>query len=100
MTLISILLISLATARLTRVVTSDVITRAPREWLLRALVSRERHTLAYLVVCDWCASVYVGVGVAGAWYAWGETMWFMATAAALSASHVTGFLADKTEAGD
>ncbi len=56
-----------------------------------------RPKLAYLIVCDWCASMYVGAAVAGAWWAWGDTMWLMMVYAGLSASYATGFLASKTE---
>lgn len=101
MSVVSLLLITLATARLTRLVTSDVLTQPPREWLVRWLTAREGvfwNKLAYLLVCDWCASVYVGGAVAGAWYAWGENIAFMTVTAALSASYAAGFLA--TKAGD
>lgn len=104
-------LILLATARLTRLVTTDVLLDPPRNWITRQLLvykdsklrppltrtSGFRYQLAYLIVCDWCASMYVGAAVAGAWWAWGDTMWLMMVYAALSASYVTGFLASKTE---
>lgn len=107
MTLLHLLLILLATARLTRLVTTDVILEAPRARFLRWRIRRtarggrkpvtEGGRLAYLIVCDWCASMYVGAAVAGAWWAWGDTMWLMMVCAGLSASYATGFLASKTE---
>ena len=91
------ILAALATARITRLVTTDRITQAPRTWVLRRVVSRygDESLLAYLVVCDWCVSVYVGAGVATAWALAGQTLWFQATAAALALSYVAGFLASK-----
>lgn len=98
MTAVMLVLTVLATARLTRLVTSDKLTGRPREAVLRWLVGRDPESLlAYLLVCDWCASMYTGAVVAGAWWAWGETIWFTAVTLALTASYVTGFLASKTE---
>lgn len=104
-------LILLVTARLTRLVTTDVILSPPRDWVTRWLLVRKdvkleypstrtfgfRYQLSYLLHCSWCASMYVGGAVAGAWWAWGDTMWLMMVYAALSASYATGFLASKTE---
>lgn len=101
MTLLALVLIAGATARVTRLVTTDRVTRAPREALLRALLGRnEKSLVAYLVVCDWCVSVYTGAAVAGAWWAWGENLWYQAVCVALTASYVTGILASATETGD
>lgn len=93
----TLILAALATARLTRMVTTDRITLAPRKWLLRRLVHRygEDHLLPYLVVCDWCVSVYIGAGITAAWVTVGETLWFQAPAAALALSYAAGFLASK-----
>lgn len=91
----------LAVARVTRLITTDVLTEPLRNWTVRRLLKRDpEHMLAYLLVCDWCASVYVGGAAAGAWYAWGETMPFMAITLALAASYATGWLASLTQAGD
>lgn len=88
----------LAVARVTRLVTTDVLLDAPRGWLTRRLSGWP--SLQYLIHCDWCASVYVAGAGAGAYAAWGETMPFMAVVLALGASYVTGFLASITERGD
>lgn len=99
---LSLVLMTLAVARVTRLITTDVLFDGTRmrlaQWLIspgRARVTRDK--LAYLLTCSWCASVYVGVAGAGAWYAWGETMPFMVITAALAASYVTGFLASLKE---
>lgn len=95
----TLILAALATARLTRVITQDRITLAPRKWALRRLVNRygEDHLLPYLIVCDWCVSIYVGAGVTAAWVTVGETLWFQAPAAALALSYAAGFLASKED---
>lgn len=103
---LSLVLMTLAVARVTRLVTTDVLFDPVRFWVVRRLISPlddpsdpkgVRGKLAYLIICTWCASVYVGAAGAGAWYAWGETMPFMVITAALAASYVTGFLASVTE---
>lgn len=107
-----ILLTVLAVARVTRFITSDVLFDTPRNAVVKWLIAngegnersvhfgRLRTRAAYLIVCDWCSSIYVGAAAAGAWYAWGETMAFMAITLALAASYVTGFVSTITERGE
>lgn len=90
MDIITLIIAALATARITRLVTTDRITQAPRHWAVRRL---PRESLAaYLLVCDWCVSVYAGAGVGAAWWAWGDTRWFTAASAALAFSYLSGAL--------
>jgi len=91
---LTLLLAALATARITLLITTDRITEAPRQWLVRKAVARagSESLAAYLLVCNWCSSVYVGAGVAGAWWVWGEQRWFAAVCAALAFSYVAGYL--------
>lgn len=86
---ITLLVAALATARITRLVTTDRITQAPRRWVLSKL--EDDGLMAYLVVCDWCASVYVGAGVAV--LLWAGPDWVVWPMAALAFSYVTGWLA-------
>lgn len=85
----------LATARVTRLITSDVITEPLRIAVIKRLDSGGRF--AYLLVCDWCASVYVGAVMAGTWWAWGDTKIWLASVLALSASYAAGFLNSKAD---
>lgn len=99
---LSLVLMVLAVARVTRLITTDVLFEEPRGWLTRRILAPNpegviRGKLAYLVICSWCVSIYTGAAGAGAWYAWGETMPFMVITAALAASYVTGFLASVME---
>ncbi|MEU7010377.1 hypothetical protein [Streptomyces sp. NPDC046332] len=84
---------ALATARLTRLITRDRITQTPRNAILRRLP--DGHLLAYLVMCDWCVSVYAGAAVAGSLAAWSGELWLTWVLAGLSFSHVTGWLASR-----
>ena len=104
-----IVLVLLAVARVTRLITTDALFETPRSAVVTWLVmggeqvprtSGLRSKMAYLIVCDWCTSMYVAAAAAGAWWAWGETMPFMVVCVALSASYVTGFLASVTERGE
>lgn len=90
---ITLLIAALATARLTRLITSDRILAGPRRWALIRLDSD--GLTAYLLVCNWCVSVYVGAGVAsvGAWA--GVWPWPWALPLALSFSYVAGYLASQ-----
>ena len=91
--LISLALVALTVARLTRLVTTDRITEAPRNALIRRL--DPDGLTAYLLVCSWCSSLYVSAGVVGAWYLWADQIWFTATTAVFAFSHIAGFLASR-----
>lgn len=96
MELITLALTALATARLTRLITRDVILSRLRDRLIVAMPKR-LDAVAYLLTCDWCASMYVGAGTAASWYMWGDQRWFTAVTAALAFSHITGWLAAREE---
>lgn len=87
---ITLLVAALATARLTRLVTRDRITHAPRRRLLKRL--DPDGLMAYLVVCTWCASVYTGLGVAAVGRIAGLWGWEWIVPLALAFSMVTGLL--------
>lgn len=93
MNAITLLVAALVTARITRLVTTDRITEAPRTWLLRRLP--DESLAAYLVVCDWCASFYIGLAVAlgGALANWWG--WWWTVPLGLAFSYVAGWLASK-----
>lgn len=86
---ITLLVAALATARLTRLVTRDRITHALRRRILKRL--DPEGLLAYLLICDWCSSVYMGAIVTAGWL-WGPA-WLYWVAVALALSHITGWLA-------
>lgn len=91
MDLITLTVAALVTARITRLVTTDRITQAPRGWALRRLSSES--LAAYLIVCDWCASFYVGLAVAAAGWTYGLWDWQWIVPLGLAFSYVAGWLA-------
>jgi hypothetical protein len=90
---ITLLVAALGTARLTRLITRDRITHAPRRWVLQRL--DQDGLTAYMIVCDWCVSVYTGAAIAavGAWN--GLWSWGWAVPLTLAFSLTTGWLASK-----
>jgi hypothetical protein len=88
---ITLLVAALATARLTRLVTRDQITHRARRAVLKKL--DPDGMLAYLIVCDWCSSVYAG-GAVAAWIIWGPS-WGLWPLAILAFSYTAGWLASK-----
>lgn len=90
---ITLLVAALATARLTRLVTRDQITHPLR----RAILARLDHDgmAAYLIVCDWCTSMYIAAAGAalGAWG--GAWTWWQAPGVMLAFSYTAGWLASK-----
>jgi hypothetical protein len=95
MDLMTLALVALATARITRFVTSDRIFDKPRQYLASKLP--EDGELVYLLHCPWCVSIYAGAGVAVYGWLLAGSAWFVVPAAALAASYITGFLADRTD---
>jgi hypothetical protein len=106
-----VLVYALAVARVTRLITEDVLTERPREaiqdWAWRCRYGRlapdaradraPAPKIAYLVSCPWCASIYVAALAAPVAYFWGESPWLFVPALALAFSHVTGLLAKNGE---
>ena len=84
---------ALVTARLTRLVTTDRITMAPRRWVLLKL--DPEGLPAYLLACSWCASTYVGLAVAGtgAWAGLWSPWWVLPLT--LVFSYAAGYLASR-----
>lgn len=78
----------LSTARLTRLITADYVTRSLRGWVHRRFGTDSK--IGYMVVCDWCLSVYVGAVVATV--LWWHVGVVPIVALALSASYLTGLL--------
>lgn len=79
---------ALAVYRATLLVVADKVTQRPRGWL-RARFPRR---LGYLLICPWCASVWVAAAAAGAWVLL-PSRWWTAGAAVLAWSAAAGILA-------
>lgn len=90
---ITLIIGALVTARITRLVTRDVITHPLRRRLILAWGTDSK--LSYLITCDWCTSVYVAAAVAaggagGGWWSW----WWVAPLSFVF-SYVAGWLASR-----
>ncbi len=60
-----LLIDSLATARIVRLIQVDSITAPLRQRLLDLLYDRKADRLTELMQCSWCLSVWVGLGLVG-----------------------------------
>jgi hypothetical protein len=93
---IEVVVVIFAVARTTRLVTTDEITRRPRQAFVRA--RPEGSMLAYLVVCRWCASVWVAATAAVVWWLlsdtprWSGRWWIDVPTLLLALSYATGLL--------
>lgn len=91
MTLALFLLTLGATARVTRLITDDYITRHARAWVIYRF--GPNHDLTYLVGCPWCLSIWLaGPAFTGAYF-YGHTAAWVIVCAALTASWVIGVAA-------
>lgn len=98
---------ALAVARVTRLVTSDKITEGIRYRFVASRLRRKYGVsptaeqmgsppmLAYLIMCPWCISIWIGAALAPFVALWGTRPWLWAPAFALAASYVSGFLAQR-----
>ena len=92
MTALSVILLVGATARLTRLITTDALLESLRVRVERRVSAKA----AYLIRCDWCMSVWVGFGMfTFGWYA-PDTL-SLVVSGALTASLFTGWLSTVDE---
>lgn len=82
----------LALARVTRLITSDLIFEKPRLRLHKWLADRDYAMLVYLTGCQWCASIWLCGPCALIAYYFPSNPLVLIPAAALAGSYVTGFL--------
>jgi hypothetical protein len=87
MTALELLIVALATYRLTRLVTADRI----MDWL-RAWVEGRSAWAGYLVTCDWCLSIWLAPPLVWAMVVHGDNPAVFIGLVALAASAVTGIL--------
>lgn len=95
LTLLNLVLTLGAVARITRLVNKDVLLDKPRAALLKRLVDKGHTQVAYLLICPWCLSMYLGVAGSAAWAAWGSYKVYTCVALVFTVSYVTGWLGSK-----
>lgn len=97
MVLASLILVTLAVARLTRLVTTDAIMLPFRRWVVNR--TGEESPLSYLVHCSWCTSIWVSIPGAIAWAFLSLPMsqWWIALPTLLAMSYVSGLLSQIEE---
>lgn len=92
LSILNLILMVGALARLTRLITFDTILRQPRLW-----IADRSEWFGYLFQCPWCMSIWLAPVVFGSTWAWGNGEWLWWIWGGLSASYVVGLLADRVE---
>lgn len=87
MTALQLVLVALATYRVTRLVTADRISQPIREWSLA-----RSDFLGYLTSCDWCLSIWVAPVPVAVNVLWGDNRVVLIGTVALACSAVAGLL--------
>ena len=83
MTPLAFLIVCLAAARLTRLVTDDTITEPLRVW------ASDRRVLYELVTCPWCIGFWISLGCVAVWWTTGDrAVWLLAP---FAVSYVAGW---------
>lgn len=86
---IGIFLLALgATARITRLITEDYLTRHLRAFFIRRL--GPDNDISYLLSCPWCFGMYAAGGIFTLAWFYGTHPGFIIPAAALTASYLVG----------
>lgn len=83
MTSLAFVIVALAAARLTRLVTEDTITEPLRVW------ASSRPFVYELVTCPWCIGFWISLATVGVWWTVGDrAVWLLAP---FAVSHIVGW---------
>lgn len=88
---------ALAVARITGLIVSDSITEPARDRLIGWLDDRPAtlgSAIATLLICPWCASIWVALVASPLVWFWGDTPVMLVPAIALAFSQVTGMVSE------
>jgi hypothetical protein len=94
--LLTLVVFILAAARVTRIVTADVIGEPIRNWMARTFTDK----VATLAFCDWCLGFWVSAVAMVLWWWWGTEWWLVVPALAFACSYVVGILASRIDRRD
>ena len=89
MLILSLVVATLAVARITRLLTEDQLARSYRRWVIGRY--GEESMLSYMAHCNWCTSFWVALPIMPAAVAW-PTWYTVAALAPFAASMLTGML--------
>jgi peptidoglycan/LPS O-acetylase OafA/YrhL len=92
MLVISLVVASLAVARLTRLLVDDQLTIGLKRWAIRKW--GDTSWQSYLVHCPWCVSVWIALPVMPVATLW-PSRWLIAALSVPAASMVAGLLVDR-----
>lgn len=98
MTVAAFLLALGATARLTRLITADYLTRGIRFWAVRRW--GPDHDIPYLLTCAWCSGLWIAGAVCTIAWFYGHTAPYLIATSALTVSWLYATIAgwvDPTE---
>lgn len=92
MNLIDLIILALATTRLTLLITTDTLTEPVRQKIWERFPP-EKSRYGYLITCNWCSSFYAATLVAGMYRITEKPTVFVSTILALS--FIAGFVANR-----
>lgn len=94
-TFLVLLIYGLAAARVTGLITEDILTDPIRDRIIRRLDNRPHTlgaTIAKLLTCSWCAGIWVSIVAAPlVWWFW-ESPWLFIPALALAFAQFVGMI--------
>jgi len=92
-------LLALAVARVSGIITADRLTDKLRHRLARRWCGNDPEQgcdslRAYLITCQWCCSVWIGLALAVDWYLAPDAWWTLIGLGGLAASQITGMISN------
>lgn len=94
---IILIIFTLAIARITGMITVDKFSESTRDKIVAWLDDRPGsmgYYLAYLITCQWCASIYVSASVVPLMWFHGSNPIVLMPAVGLAAAQVTGMMSE------
>lgn len=92
---VTLVLLALAVARLTRVVVADEVTAPLREAIVKRLGDPDTSKLSYLVHCPWCTGFWLSIPATVITYHLQGHIWWTLLLTIGAVSHVAGAIADR-----
>ena len=90
MTILALVVATLAVARLTRLLTVDQLAIGYRRWIVNRWGADSQW--AYLAHCTWCTSFWIALPIMPAAALW-PNVWVIGVLSAFAASYIAGLLA-------
>ena len=93
--IVTLVLLTFAVARITRLIVIDEITQPWRQWVIDKFGDPDNSKISFLAHCPWCTGVWVSAPMTAITYIWPQSPTWQAILAFLAVAHVAALTADR-----